>query len=359
MDTAFTAHLLANDGSTGAGHGCSRSAAADGTSLRRILTVIRSIAARAAPLAFVAFCATAAAQSPGRILSGYPPGGAVDVVARIVAEEFSRSLGRTFIVETKAGAGGQIAVDTLKQSPADGSTFLVAAETNMVIYPHTVRRPTYDTVKDFTPIAQVVSYDIGFASKLDPRSTDFASWAALAKENPDAAVFASPGAGSNMHFFGVLLGDSIGRKLQHVPYRGSAPAVNDTAAGVVWTVLSPVGTMLQFHNQKRLRILATSGAKRSEKLPDVPTFAEVGLPKLTQTGWFGLFAPAGIPPEIAARAHAALAAAMKRPEVRARIDTMDMQIPTLSQAEFAKQVATDYATWAQTVKATGFTADGQ
>jgi tripartite-type tricarboxylate transporter receptor subunit TctC len=300
-----------------------------------------------------------AAQPAGRVLSGYPPGGAVDILARVVAEEFSRSLGRTFIVETKAGAGGQIAVDTLKQSAPDGNTFLLAAETNMVIYPHTVRKPTYDTPKDFIPVVEVAAYDIALGSKIDARVTDFNSWAALARQEQDAGTFASPGAGSNMHMFGILLGDAIGKKLQHVPYRGSGPAVNDTVGGVTATVLSPVGTMLQYHAQKRLRILAISGPKRSEKLPDVPTFAELGMPKLTQTGWFGVFAPAGTPPEVIARAHAAITEGMKRPESRARITAMDMQFPGLTQQEFTRKVNAEYLSWGNTVKAVGFTADGQ
>lgn len=314
---------------------------------------------RAFAILLLAISGQVAAQPAGRVLSGYPPGGAVDVLARVVAEEFSRSLGRTYIVETRTGAGGQIAVDALKQSAPDGTTFLVAAETNMVIYPHTVRKPTYETPKDFIPVVQVAAYDIAFASKADPRVTDFRSWVALAKQDQDAATFASPGAGSNMHFFGVMLGDAIGRRLQHIPYRGTGPAVNDTAGGVVATVLSPVGTMLQHHQQKRLRILATSGTRRSEKLPDVPTFAELGLPKLTQTGWFGVFAPAGTPAAVIAKAHAAVAEGMKRPEVRGRIAAMDMQVPGLSQQEFANQVAREYESWTATVKATGFTAESQ
>jgi len=307
----------------------------------------------------LAVAGQAAAQPAGRVLSGYPPGGAVDILARVVAEEFSRSSGRTFIVETKSGAGGQIAVDALKQAAPDGNTFLVAAETNMVIYPHTVRKPTYDTPKDFIPVVQVAAYDIAFGSKNDPRVTDFASWAALARRDQDANTFASPGAGSNMHFFGILLGDAIGTKLQHVPYRGSGPAVNDTVGGVTATVLSPVGTMLQHHEAKRLQILAISGPKRSDKLPDVPTFAELGMTKLTQTGWFGVFVPAGTPLEVVTRAHSALTEGMKRPEVRGRLVAMDMQFPGLSQQEFARQVDREYASWGNTVKAVGFTADGQ
>jgi tripartite-type tricarboxylate transporter receptor subunit TctC len=355
MDTAYTAYLL----TTGNGDQYDPPPARRRPRPHRPLwSWTRSLFALAAA-SLLTLCLPAAAQPAGRILSGYPPGGAVDILARVVADEFSRNLGRTFIVDTKAGAGGQIAVDTLKQAQPDGGTFLVAAETNMVIYPHTVRKPTYDTPVDFIPIGQVATYDIAFASKADARVTDFASWVNLARGDADAATFASPGAGSNMHFFGVTLGDSIGKKLQHVPYRGTGPAVNDTAAGFVATVLSPVGPMLQFHDQKRLRILAISAAKRSERIPDVPTFAELGFAKLTQTGWFGLFAPAGTPPDVIAKAHAALAAGLKRAEVRARIAGMDMQIPTLDQQEFSRLVASEYASWRDTVKATGFTAEGQ
>jgi tripartite-type tricarboxylate transporter receptor subunit TctC len=300
----------------------------------------------------------ASAQPVGRVLSGYPPGGAVDVLARLVAEELSRQPGRMFIVDTKAGAGGQLAVDALKSAAPDGNTFLVAAETNMVVYPHTVRKPTYNTPKDFIPVVQIATYEIALAAKMDPRLPDFASWTRVAKQSPDLAMFASPGSGSNMHFFGLMLGDAIGTKLLHVPYRGTGPAVNDTIGGAVATVLSPVGTMLQYHAQQRLRILATSGARRSEKLPDVPTFAELGYPGLSQTGWFGLFAPAGTPADVIAKTHATIVTAMSRAEVRARITGMDMVFPATSQAEFARQVTTEYAAWGDVVKATGFTVEG-
>jgi tripartite-type tricarboxylate transporter receptor subunit TctC len=297
------------------------------------------------------------AQGVSRILSGYPPGGAIDILARVFAEELTKGTGKTYIVETKSGAGGQLAVETLKSATPDGNTLLMAAETNMVVYPHTVRKPTY-TVRDFTPVAIAASYDIGFASRMDPKVTDFSSWLSLARRDPDAATYASPGAGSNMHFFGILLGDAAGVKLRHVPYRGTGPAINDVAGGFVSTVLSPVGTMLQHANTK-LRIIATSGTKRSAKAPNTPTFAELGYPQLTQTGWFGLFAPAGTPPEQIANLHAIVAASLKRPEVQARIAALDMQIMPISQQEFAAQVTQEYAKWESVIKATGFTAEGQ
>jgi tripartite-type tricarboxylate transporter receptor subunit TctC len=319
----------------------------------------RTLIAAAAVAAFASIPPAVQAQAVSRILTGYPPGGAVDVLARVFAEELTRETGKTWIVETRTGAGGQIAADALKAAAPDGNTLLMAAETNMVIYPHTVKRPTYDPLKDFTPVALAGNYEIGFAIRNDPRAGDFRSWVGLARTDAATAAYASPGPGSNMHFYGLTLSQAIGVPLTHVPYRGSGPAINDVISGVAGSVLTPIGTLMQHAKAGSLKIAAVSADKRNPKLPDVPTFKELGYPQLTQTGWFGLFAPAGLPPQQLTRLNEVLVGALAKPAVQQRLESLDIQAQAITPAAFAARVREEHAQWGKIVKASGFTADGQ
>ncbi|MDO8596676.1 MAG: tripartite tricarboxylate transporter substrate-binding protein, partial [Sulfuricaulis sp.] len=167
------------------------------------------------------FCAaTAQAQTTARMLSGYPPGGAVDALARVFAEKLADAIGRPFVVETRAGAAGQIAAMALKASAPDGNTLMVVPDSAIVLYPHTVRTPAYDTLNDFVPVAHAGSYDIGLAVGAGVPANDLREWVSWAKADKKNATYGSAGAGTNLHFLGLMLAQATGVQLVHVPYRG-------------------------------------------------------------------------------------------------------------------------------------------
>src|SRR4051812_29866486 len=223
-------------------------------------------------------CLPAAAQQPMRIISGFPPGGAVDALARIFAERFGEVLGRTVVVETRAGASGQIAAQAVRSAAADGNTLLVAPDSFAVLYPHTVSKPAYDPLADFVPVAHLGGYPLAFAVGAAVPAKDVKEYIAWAKSNPRNGSFGTPGAGSNAHFLGVLIGQTLQIPMVHIAYKGVGPAVNDAVGGQVPAIIMPLGTLLPQAAAGKLRILAHSGSKRSEEAPSFPTFKELGYP---------------------------------------------------------------------------------
>jgi tripartite-type tricarboxylate transporter receptor subunit TctC len=302
-------------------------------------------------------CGLAGAQPTARIITGFPPGGAVDVLARIYADELSRELGRTYIVDTRSGAGGLIAMEALKNAPADGLSLLLATDSNVVIYPHTVKKPPYDSIKDFVAVGFAGSYDMALGVKKDARISDFKSFLNTARADKAIAAYGSPGLGTLPHFYGVMLSELANVQLTHVPYRGVGPAVTDLVGGALPSVLLPMGTLLAQNKSGGLRIVAISGEKRSPKLPDVPTFHELGYPSLDLKGWFGIFAPAGTPPAVLASLNDAINRIALKPSVIERLAVIDIDPRQVTLPEFATIVRTDSEKWAKVIKASGFTVD--
>jgi tripartite-type tricarboxylate transporter receptor subunit TctC len=292
-----------------------------------------------------------------KIVSGFPPGGGVDLVARLLADQLAKQ-GSASIVENKTGAGGIIAVQSMLTAPADGTVLLVAPDSSVVIYPHTVSNPGFDPGKDLAPIAPLARYDLALSvSGANPRVKDFASFMAAAKKSPANANFASPAAGSLQHFYGLSIGKAAGINLLHVSYRGVGPAVTDTISGIVGGAVTPVGAVIQYANAGNLRIVATSGTERGHKTPQVPTFKELGYPQLVARGWFGLFAPAKTPPETLQRIGKLVETAMKDPEFQARLTALDMEPAWVPAAQFGQEIAAENRNWAQVIQASGFRAD--
>lgn len=305
-----------------------------------------------------AACLPVQAQNVGRVVSGYPAGGAIDQLARIFAEEFGQGLGKTYIVDTRTGAGGKIAVDHVKAAAPDGNTVLIAAASNITIYPHTVRKSTYEA-RDFVPVAIAGEYDTGIAVRAAAPAADLRRYLALAKDDPVLASYATPGAGTMPHFYGMLLGQAAGVPFKHIPYRGTGPAITDAIAGHVGSVISPVGTLVPHVKSGSIRVIATTGTKRSAQLPDVPTFRELGFPQLESSTWFGLFVPAGTPPDVVARLNDIAVKAVNTPAIREKLKALDLEPLALAPAEFASRVRAEDEHWGKVVKASGFVAEGQ
>lgn len=305
---------------------------------------------------FVATVSTATAQT-ARIVTGFPPGGSIDTLARIYVDEIGKELGKTFIVDTRPGAGGLLAVQNTLSSPADGNTILLTPDTNIVAYPHTVRKAPYNALKDLIPIGFAGTYEIAMATRMEGKIPDLKTFLTVAKSDRQMAAFGSPGSGTLPHFFGLQLSEAAGVPMIHAPYKGTGPAITDTIGGSLPVIFSPTATMLPQYRAKSLRLLATSGSVRGIKTPDVPTFHELGFSQMDFTGWFGFFVHAGTPATEIKRLNDAINRVITKPEVVSRLAAIDTEVRPITTAEFTRLIQIDNDRWTRVIKASGFTAD--
>jgi len=226
----------------------------------------------------------------------------------------------------------------------------------MAVYQHVYKKLEYDPIKDFAAVSQLATFDFALAVGPQTPATSLKELIAWVKADPSRASFGSPGAGTLPHFFGLLFGRAAAVELRHVPYKGSAATLTDLTAGHVPMVVTTLSDFVEMHKAKRIRILATSGAKRSPFVPDVPTFREAGF-GIEGTSWFGAFAPARTPRETVDRYSAIMAAAVRMADVQERLKGWGLQPTGTSAAEFAAIQKADSERWAAGVKASGFTAD--
>jgi tripartite-type tricarboxylate transporter receptor subunit TctC len=293
-------------------------------------------------------------DKPVKILVGFAAGGTADLIARVVADKMKDSLGQPVIVENRPGAIGRITAEAVKNAAPDGTTIMVMPIGPMVVVPHVYKDITYDPIKDFTPIAIGATFQFAFAAGPASGAKTWAEFVAWAKANPTKAAYATSGAGSLPHFFGVLLGRGIGVEMVHVPYKGSAAYINDLIGGQVPAAVDAIADLTELHRAGKVKILASSGSKRSTALPDVPTFAELGVNNVEAIGWFGFFAPAKTPKAIIDTLNRAINKALTSPDVVAKLSGIGMDPTTGTPDDFAKMVAADYAKWGPIVTASGF-----
>lgn len=311
--------------------------------------------------AFGASPALSEAFDQVKILYGFPAGSAGDICARRVADKLAGSAycKGNAIVDTKAGAGGRIALDALKSAAADGSVLAMTPFSCMSLYPHIYSKLAYDPFKDFVSVGTASMIHHGLAvGPLVPASVktvkDFLAWA---KANPKDASYGSPAAGSTPHFIGALLGLNNGVDLRHVPYRGSVPGVTDVVGGQLAAMVTPHGDFIPNHKAGRLRILATSGKQRSPFVPEVATFAEQGFADLTVEEWFGFCAPAKTPAAVVAAANAAINAAIKDKSVIDSLTVVGLIPFGGSQEDMARSQKLELDRWGPLIKQIGFTAE--
>lgn len=305
--------------------------------------------------------AWAQAHEQAKILYGFPAGSSGDIVARRVAEKlagtsYTRSAG---IVENKPGAGGRIALDALKAAAPDGATLALSPFSCISIYPHIYSKLSYDPARDFVPVSIAALMHHGLAiGPLVPANVktvkEYLSWA---KANPKDASYGSPAAGSTPHFIGALLGLNHNVELKHVPYRGSVPGVTDVVGGQIASMVTPHGDFIANHKAGKLRLIATSGTKRSPFIADVATFAEQGFPELTVEEWFGFYAPARTPAAVVAAANAAINNALKDQSLIEGLGVVGLIAQGSSAEEMARSQRAEFERWGPLVKKVGFTAE--
>lgn len=292
-----------------------------------------------------------------RIVVGFAAGGTLDVIARRIADQLSGNFADSVIVEGRTGAGGRIAIDATKIANPDGTTLVLSPSSPIVIFPHVYKKLSYDPVADLIPITPVCSnaqtFVVGPAVPETVKTLqDFVVWAKANK-----TFYATPAAGSIMHFQGWVFGQQAGIEMTHVPYRGMAAIVPDLLSGTVPTSMAVTGDIRQYVETGKLRALAVTSAERSRFMPGVPTFAELGFDRVTGVDWYGLFAPAKTPQPIIDQLQQSITTAAKAKPVTDFLEQMGFDSYTLDSAQLAARMREETARWAPIVKQSGFELD--
>ncbi len=296
------------------------------------------------------------AQSPVRILVGFPAGGSADVTARSIADKMKDTLGTPVLVENRPGAGGRIAAQAVKDAAPDGNTLMLVPFAVMVVQPMVFRSIRYDTTADFTPVGNTVSFPLALAAGPLTPATNMKELIDWLRANPAQANYGSPAAGSMPHFLGELLAAAAKVKLTHVPYQGGAPMVTNLLGGQIPIGFDTPAEFAENHRAGKLRVLALSGAQRSAQFPGVATFKEQGI-DIDASAWFGLFGPAGLPKGTVDRLNAALQLALKAPDVAERLDKLGLSVAPGTADDMARRLAADKALWSPVIKSSGFQGD--
>jgi len=278
-----------------------------------------------------------------------PPGGSIDVMARVFADGLQKLWGgKPVIVEYKPGAGTMIGMDFVAKSEPDGHTIGMVV-TPMVILP-ALRKMPYDTLKDLAPVTMTGTSSIMIAASPKLPTGNLREVIELAKKNPGKLTYASPGAGSSMHLAGELLKQEAGIDMLHVPFKGGGPAMVDVIGGHTKLLFSSLVQTTPHLKSGKLKALGTGGKTRSSVLPDVPTIAEAGVPGYEATNWWGIVAPAGTPQPIIAKLHKEIAAVQESPEVKQQFARQGAAILQMSTPEFTAFIQTEMTKWGRVVK---------
>jgi tripartite-type tricarboxylate transporter receptor subunit TctC len=310
------------------------------------------LAAAAIALSMTSALAQNYPSKPIHLVVPFAPGGFTDVVARILGQRLSVSMGQQFVIENRSGAGSTIGTDFVAKAPPDGYT-LVMVSTTHVISPWIYKKLPYDPIKSFTVVSKLA--DSAYVLLVNPKvpAHNVKEFIALAKAAPDTIHFASSGNGSSQHLMGGLFVSLTGAPLKHVPYRGSSGAAQDLVAGVVESSFAGVPNALAQVPSGRLRALAVTTAKRVPQLPDVPTMQEAGVPGYAASVWLALLAPAGTPPEIVNKLNSEIAKVMKDPELRKLFDSAGVEPDPSTPQAMSAYMAQEMARWGKVVKEAG------
>lgn len=315
--------------------------------MKKIIRTLLAIALTcSAAVAYAAF-----PDKPIKIIVGFPPGGPLDTHARLLIDKLQTSLGQTIVVDYKPGAGGTIGADFVAKSPADGYTLLMANTGTMVINPFVYTKNSYQTLRDFTPIARTAQQPLALVVNNDVPVKTLAEFIAYAKKNDGKINYGSAGNGGISHLVPEMLKTATSINITHVPYKGTAPAFTDLLAGQVQFMAESIPQVSQYVKSGKVRALAMTGRERNAAIPDVPTMAEAGVKDFEVVGFYGVLAPANTPKDVVAKLSKAFQDTLESADVRTRMVAQGADPAFLNADAFAAFLRAEGDRWGKAVKA--------
>ena len=330
----------------------------------RAVRLPKSVLSLVVAVALSAFAAASFAQTypnrPVRLVVPFPAGGTTDILARAMAQKLSESLGQTFVVDNRPGAGGNIGSDVVAKSAPDGYTLLMGTVGTHAINPGLYPKMPYDHIKDFAPVVLVAGVPNVLVVNPNVPVKSVAELVTLARDKPGTINFASSGSGTSIHLSGELFKSLTGTQITHVPYKGSSPALTDLIGGQVQIMFDNLPSALPHIRGGKLRAIALTSSKRAPALPELPTIAESGIPSLAgfeASSWFGIFAPAGTPRDIVTKINSEANKALQSAEMKEKLLAQGAEAVGNTPDYFVDYIRAETAKWAKVVKDSGAKVD--
>ena len=293
---------------------------------------------------------------PIRMILAFPPGGPTDIVARVLAQKLTEQMGQQVIVDNKPGAGGNIGAELAARAPNDGYTMFYNTSA-IVINPALYGKASYDTLKDFVPVALTAAIPMVLVVHPSLPARNMKEFVDLVKSKPGQMSYSSSGTGTITHLASAMLTAQMGLNAVHIPYKGSAPGLVDLAAGQTQFMTDTINTAIAYIKDGRMRAIAVTSAKRSSVLPDLPTFHEAGLTGFDAAAWQGVVLPAGVPSEVVTKLNAEITKALQDAAVRARLAGQGADVYGSTPAEYGAYIRAEMPRWAKIIKESGAKAD--
>ena len=320
----------------------------------RFATLCRILAVAIAGLAFAIGPAAAQSGKTVRILVGFPPGGGTDAIARTLAEKLKDELAANVVVENRPGAGGQIAAQALKSAAPDGTTFFISHDHTISILPLVLKNPGFEPARDFVPVAGFATFVNAFAVSANTPAKDFKEYIGWVKSQGNKSAVGIPAPASVPEFLVKVIGEKYRLDLVAAPYRGSAPMIGDMLGNQIPAGVGSVPDFIENHKAGKLRVVAVLGDRRQAAMPEVPTFAELGLAGFEDVPYYAFFAPAGTPQAAIDQFSAALGKVIAQPDVRDKLTSLGLSVGLMPQQQLASRERAYAAVWARIIKASGF-----
>lgn len=295
-------------------------------------------------------------SQPVKLIVSQSAGGSIDIAARLVGQKLSEALGKTVVIDNRAGANGMIAGEAAMRAN-DGHTFLMTSPSTLTINQHVYKKVPYDTLKDFVPVIQTTSIAFLLVVQANSPYNSVADLVAAAKAKPGAIKFASAGIGNQSQLAAELMATAAGVNMLHVPYKGESPALTDLIGGQVDFIFGTMPALLPQIRSGKLKALMVGQAKRSSAVPDVPTATEAGYPSVHVTGWTGVVAPAATPPVVVKKMHEEISKILATPEIRDTLSNAGAEPVASTPEQFGEFIRIEIVKWGAAVKRAGITPD--